>query len=46
MGISMGGMGSLRMAFKDPTSFLAVAALEPAIEAAYSYDTTACTSER
>ena len=39
MGISMGGMGSLRMAFKDPTSFLAVAALEPAIEAAYSYDT-------
>ena len=24
MGISMGGMGSLRMAFKDPTSFLAV----------------------
>ena len=31
-GISMGGMGSLRLAFKFPEIFGAVAALEPAIE--------------
>ena len=31
-GISMGGMGSLRLAFKHPTVFGAVAALEPGIE--------------
>jgi S-formylglutathione hydrolase len=32
MGISMGGMGALRLAFKHPTAFGAVAALEPGIE--------------
>lgn len=37
-GISMGGMGSLRMAFKYPSEFAAVAALEPAIEAALAFD--------
>lgn len=31
-GISMGGLGALRMAFKHPHLFAAVAALEPAIE--------------
>ena len=31
-GISMGGMGSLRLAFRHPDRFVAVAALEPAIE--------------
>lgn len=31
-GISMGGMGSLRMAFKHPTLFGAVAGMEPGIE--------------
>lgn len=31
-GVSMGGMGSLRIAFKHPDKFGAVAALEPAIE--------------
>ena len=31
-GISMGGMGSLRMAFKYPDKFGAVAAMEPGIE--------------
>lgn len=31
-GISMGGMGSLRLAFKHPDVFGAVAAMEPAIE--------------
>ena len=31
-GVSMGGMGSLRIAFKHPEIFGAVAALEPAIE--------------
>lgn len=38
MGISMGGMGALRMAFKHPSFFAAVAVLEPAIEPAFSYD--------
>lgn len=33
-GISMGGLGSLRLAFKHPDVFGAVAALEPGIEAA------------
>ncbi len=37
-GISMGGMGSLRLAFKHPDRFAAVAALEPAIEPAFAYD--------
>jgi S-formylglutathione hydrolase len=32
LGISMGGMGALRMAFKRPEDFGAVAALEPGIE--------------
>jgi S-formylglutathione hydrolase len=32
MGASMGGMGSLRMAFRHPDRFGAVAALEPGIE--------------
>ena len=32
MGASMGGMGSLRMAFRYPEAFGAVAALEPGIE--------------
>jgi S-formylglutathione hydrolase len=32
MGASMGGMGSLRMAFRYPDKFGAVAALEPGIE--------------
>lgn len=36
-GISMGGLGSLRLAFKHPDSFAAVAALEPAIEPALSW---------
>ena len=31
-GISMGGLGALRIAFKHPDRFAAVAALEPAIE--------------
>ena len=38
MGISMGGMGALRMAFKHPSLFAAVAVMEPAIEPAFSYD--------
>lgn len=33
-GWSMGGLGSLRLAFKHPDTFAAVAALEPAIEPA------------
>jgi S-formylglutathione hydrolase len=37
-GISMGGMGSLRLAFKYPDRFGAVAALEPAIEPVFAYD--------
>ena len=37
-GISMGGLGALRIAFKHPKNFAAVAALEPAIEAAMSWD--------
>jgi len=37
-GISMGGLGALRIAFKHPRQFAAVAALEPAIEAALSWE--------
>jgi S-formylglutathione hydrolase len=36
-GVSMGGMGSLRMALKYPDRFLAVAALEPGIEPSFSF---------
>ncbi len=36
-GFSMGGLGSLRIAFKHPEVFGAVAALEPAIEPALSW---------
>ena len=37
-GLSMGGMGALRLAFKYPSQFGAVAALAPAIEPAFSFD--------
>ena len=37
-GISMGGMGSLRMAVKYPEVFQAVVSQEPAIEPALAYD--------
>ncbi len=37
-GISMGGMGSLRMAFKHPEVFHAVASMEPGIEPALAFD--------
>ena len=37
-GISMGGMGSLRMAFKYPQLFQAVASQEPGIEPALAFD--------
>ena len=37
-GISMGGMGSLRIAFKHPDMFQAVASQEPGIEPALGYD--------
>lgn len=37
-GISMGGMGALRIAFKHPELFAGVAAMEPGIEPALSYD--------
>lgn len=36
-GFSMGGLGSLRIAFKHPQVFGAVAALEPAVEPALSW---------
>lgn len=36
-GISMGGMGSLRIAFKHPDKFQAVASMEPGIEPALAY---------
>lgn len=36
-GISMGGMGSLRIAFKHPDTFQAVASMEPGIEPALDY---------
>jgi S-formylglutathione hydrolase len=37
-GWSMGGLGSLRLAFKHPDLFGAVAAVEPAVEAALAWD--------
>ncbi len=37
-GYSMGGMGALRLAFKHPRQFRAVAALAPAIEPVFSFD--------
>lgn len=37
LGISMGGMGGLRMAFKHPDLFAGVAAMEPGIEPALAY---------
>jgi S-formylglutathione hydrolase len=37
-GISMGGLGSLRLAFKHPEIFGAVASLEPGIEPALSWN--------
>jgi S-formylglutathione hydrolase len=36
-GISMGGMGSLRIAFKHPDKFQAVASMEPGIEPALEF---------
>ncbi len=36
-GLSMGGMGSLRMAFKHPDLFQAVASMEPGIEPALEF---------
>lgn len=36
-GVSMGGLGALRIAFKHPDLFAAVAALEPAVEATLSW---------
>ena len=38
IGISMGGMGGLRLAFKHPEIFGAVAALEPGIEPVFEFD--------
>lgn len=37
-GISVGGLGALRMAFRYPDSFAGVVAIEPTIEAALSWD--------
>ena len=37
-GISVGGLGALRMAFKRPELFAGVVAIEPALEAALSWD--------
>ena len=37
LGISMGGMGALRLAFKRPNDFRVVAALEPGIEPALEF---------
>lgn len=36
-GLSMGGLGALRIAFKHPHMFAAVAALEPAVEATLTW---------
>jgi len=36
-GVSMGGLGALRIAFKHPRMFAAVAALEPAVEATLTW---------
>jgi S-formylglutathione hydrolase len=38
MGISMGGMGALRLACKHPDRFGAVVALEPGIDAAHTWE--------
>jgi S-formylglutathione hydrolase len=38
VGVSMGGMGILRMAFKNPGRFAAVAALEPGIDPALRWE--------
>jgi S-formylglutathione hydrolase len=38
MGISMGGMGALRMAFKHPHRFRAVIALEPGVDPAHRWE--------
>ncbi len=37
-GISMGGMGSLRIAFKHPDKFQAVASMEPGIEPSLAFE--------
>jgi pimeloyl-ACP methyl ester carboxylesterase len=37
-GVSMGGLGSLRLAFRRPGLFVAVAALEPALEESSSWN--------
>lgn len=37
LGISMGGLGVLRLAFRTPERFVAVAALEPGVDAARSW---------
>lgn len=37
VGISMGGMGGLRLAFKHPSIFGAIAALEPGIEPVFEF---------
>jgi len=37
LGISMGGMGGLRMAFKHPELFAGVAAMEPGVEPVLAY---------
>jgi S-formylglutathione hydrolase len=38
MGISMGGMGGLRMALKHPDTFAAVVALEPGVDPAHRWE--------
>jgi S-formylglutathione hydrolase len=38
MGISMGGMGALRMSMKHPNRFGAVVALEPGIDPAHRWE--------
>lgn len=38
VGVSMGGMGALRIAFGHPETFRAVAACEPAVEPAMTWD--------
>lgn len=48
LGVSMGGLGVLRLAFKYPEQFAAVAALEPGIDAGMTWDDidTSATSVR
>lgn len=38
LGVSMGGLGVLRLAFRHPEAYVAVAALEPAVEDAMTWD--------